>query len=173
MLGCSAVHHEMNDVISLRQSMLQGNSCEFSATITADYGDNIYNFVMKCTTDPDCNMRFEVVSPDTISGITGVITQSDGKLTFDEHELLFATVADGQLTPVTAPWVFMNALRSGYIRGCGKDGDGIHIQIDDSYADNAMQLEIWTDNACVPVRCEILWDGRRILSIDVADFKIL
>lgn len=173
LVGCSSSDKDMNKVISFRQALLEGKGCDFKATVTADYGENIYSFTMQCTTDADGNMRFEVLQPETISGITGIVTEEDGKLTFDEHALLFDTIAEGQLTPVTAPWVFVDTLRGGYIRSCGRDGDTLRIQIDDSYADNLMQLDIWIDDAIRPIRGEILWDGRRILSIDVVDFSIL
>ena len=171
--GCASENKAINEAITLRQSILEGNGCNFNAQITADFGQKIYTFSLKCKTDAVGNMFFEVVSPETISGITGMITEKDGKLTFDDQVLLFETIADGQLTPVTAPWLLIHTLCCGYIRSCGTDGDMLRIQIDDSYAENAIQLEIWVDQLNKPIRGEILWEGRRIISIDVTDFEIL
>lgn len=173
LTGCVLQDAEMNRVISLRDKLTEGNGCEFQAEITADYGDKIHTFSLKCVTDVLGDMRFEVLSPETISGITGIITEQDGKLTFDDQVLLFETIADDQLTPVSAPWMLIRTLRCGYIRSCGSDGDNLRIQIDDSYAQNNIQLEVWVDETLNPVRGEILWKGRRILSIDVTDFVIL
>ena len=173
LLGCTPKHTQMNNAIALRNSLTEANGCSFNAEITADYGDILHSFSMKCTTDAQGDLHFEVLSPDTISGITGIVTESNGKLTFDDQVLLFETIADGELTPVSAPWMFVRTLRSGYIRSCGADGNNLRIQLDDSYSDNAIQLEVWLDEAQKPVRGEILWEGRRILSIDVTEFVIL
>ena len=163
----------MDNAIALRRSLMEANGCSFNAVITADNGDDLHSFSMKCTTDPQGDMHFEVLSPDTISGITGIVSESNGKLTFDDQVLLFETIADGELTPVSAPWVLVRTLQSGYIRSCGADGNNLRIQLDDSYSDNAIQLEVWLDEAQKPIRGEILWEGRRILSIDVTEFVIL
>lgn len=173
LVGCTSSGKEMDKVLSLRQAVLKGNGCAFEAMITADYGDRLYTFTMNCVTDTAGNLKFEVLTPNSISGITGIVTEEDGKLTFDDKTLLFETIADEQITPVSAPWLFIHTLRSGYISACGTDGEGLHIQIDDSYADNALQMDIWTNESILPVRAEIVWSGRRILSIDVKEFVIL
>lgn len=171
--GCSLSSSGIDRAMSIRQKLLSSNGCSFDAVITADYGDQIHTFTMNCQADQNGNIRFEVTKPDTISGITGQIDREGGKLTFDDKVLAFELLADGQVTPISAPWLFVRTLRSGYLSACGEAGDGLRIQIDDSYADDALQLDIWTDANDQPIRCEILWQGRRILSLDVAGFKYL
>ena len=87
--------------------------------------------------------------------------------------LAFPLMADGLVTPVSAPWLFIKTLRSGYITACGKDGDNIKIEIDDSYEENALRLEIIANSDNVPVFAEIIWKGQRVLSINVKNFVLL
>ena len=81
-------------------------------------------------------------------------------------------MTDDQLSPVSAPWIFLRTLRSGYLTSAGMDGEQLRLTINDSYEEDALQLDIWLDGDDVPVRAEILYDGRRILSLSVKKFKI-
>ncbi len=157
----------------MRQALLSGNGCSFQAEITADYVEQLYTFTLECSADKQGNLTFCVVSPERISGITGRIDQTSGALTFDDQVLLFDTLNEEQLSPAAAPYIFLKTLRSGYIHGCGMDGDFAFWRMDDSYRDQAYQVEIWADDQNIPVRAEILWKGRRILSIAVKAFRIL
>ena len=118
-------------------------------------------------------MTFTVQQPEAIAGITGTVSATGGKLTFDKEALAFEWMADGQITPVAAPWVLMHTLRSGYLTSCGREGEILRMAIDDSYADDALHLDIWLDEQDLPKYAEILWQGRRILSIKVKNFQFV
>ncbi len=139
--------------------------------MTADYGEEVYKFTMQCSQDAEGNFTFTVTQPDTISGISGTISDQDGHLTFDDQILLFETICEGQITPVTAPWLVIHTLRSGYLAACGKDGENLKLSIDDSYRDDALHLDIWADSMSVPIRGEILWKERRVLTVDIRNFE--
>ncbi len=173
LTGCSGGQTAMNRAVALRDGLLKSSGCSFTAAITADYGDKSYSFKMRSTVDSVGELAFEVIEPDSISGITGKISDSAGQLTFDDQVLMFEMLADGQITPVCAPWLLVHILRSGYISSCGVDGEGIHIRIDDSFRGEPLQADIWTDSNNHPIRCEFLWKGKRIVSIDVVDFLIV
>lgn len=170
--GCGRTSSELDAAMELRQKLLTGN-CSFTADITADFGDELYCFRMDCNVDSCGNMIFSVVEPASIAGITGTISADDAKLTFDETVLSFPALAGGRLVPVIGPWVFMNTLRSGYLSGCGKEGDGLCILADDSYDDNSLQLNILTDAAAVPYQADIFWNQQRILFLQISNFAFL
>lgn len=170
--GCGATSSELDSAMELRQKILTA-SCSFTTEVTADYGDEIYCFRMDCNTDTAGNMTFTVVEPASIAGITGEISTDFARLTFDGTVLSFPPLTEGKLSPVTAPWIFMKTLRSGYLSGCGKDGEGLRIFAADSYDDNALQLSILTDAATIPVQADIFWNQQRILTLQISDFVIL
>ena len=172
LVGCGSDDH-MNRALSLREQLLKSNGCTFDAVVTADYGDAIYTFSMNCQTDKNGNLFFAVTDPETIKGINGRIDENSGSLTFDSQVLAFETLADGQITPVSAPWILIHTLRGGYLASCGKDESGLRIRIDDSYEEDALLLDIWLDDSNLPFRGEILWQGRRVVSIDVRNFSYL
>jgi len=154
----------------LREQLLKSNGCSFDALITADYGQYVYTFEMHCAVDRQGDLTFTVTKPETISGITGRITSEGGKLTFDDQVLAFEMLADGQITPVSAPWLLVRSLRSGYIASCGDDDSMTRIGIDDSYREDAIRLDVWLGTDDLPFRGEILWQGRRVVSVEVKNF---
>ena len=173
LTGCAGENRELGRVMEVRQALQKSNGCSFLAEITADYKDEVYEFELECSTDNQGNLTFYVVSPETIQGISGRIDEEGGKLTFDDTVLSFPMLADDLITPVSAPWVFVKTLRSGYITSAGKDGEDIHAVINDSYEEQALQLDIWFDTENKPKRCEILWQGRRILSMNVDNYILI
>lgn len=171
--GCMNGDRELDRAMSLREQLSKSAGYSFTAHICADYGDKVYTFAMECSGDAKENMSFCVTEPASISGVTGRFTQSGAELTFDGHALAFKMLADGQITPVSAPWFMMKALYGGYIKACGENGEGLFLEIDDSYAEDAVHTQIWTDMQNIPIRAEIIWQGRRILTMEVKDFTIL
>ena len=127
---------------------------------------------MDCTGDAQGNVTFRVRDPETISGISGKIDRQGGALTFENTALQFGLLADGQLSPVSAPWVLLRALRGGYLTSAGMEDGLLRLSVNDSYADNAMNLDVWLDEADIPQRAEVCYDGKRILSICVENFVI-
>lgn len=171
LTGCSSGESEINRAMELRAKLLRSD-CSFTAEITADYGDKVYTFTLACSGNAQGDLGFTVVKPETISGITGTFTGEEGYLTFGEGALQFDRMADGQVTPVSAPWILLKTMQSGYLTSAGMDGEWLRVAIDDSYEDDALRLDIWLDSENIPVQAEICYDGRRILSLNVTDFQI-
>ena len=172
LTGCGAADTSLERAMTLRSGLLNKGAA-FDTVITADYGDKLYTFGASCTVDNQGALTFTVTQPETISGITGTVSASGGKLTFGDKALAFPMLADGQVTPVSAPWLLMKTLRSGYLTSCAAEGDGLRLSIDDSYHDDALHLDIWLSGEDVPIRGEILWQGRRILSMEVKNFTFV
>lgn len=173
LCSCSRENGEFDRAMSLRTGLLNGNGCSFTAEITADFSDKTYTFAMQCSADREGNLKFVVLEPDYISGITGDIGGTGGKLTFDDMALAFELQADGLLSPVSGPWVFVQALRGGYVRLCGKEDQLLRLTVDDSYEEDALMLDIWLNYENLPVQADIYENNRRILSIVIKEFQFL
>lgn len=170
--GCGDEEALVSDVMNLRSKVEKASSCSFHASVAADYGEEIYAFEMDCVTDAQKNMRITITEPETISGITAEISGSTGKLVFDDKALLFEMVADGQLAPVCTPWLVIDALRSAYISLCSKTEQGIVAYLEDSFHEADYKVELYLGSDNLPYAAEVLWQGRRILSMEVKDFVI-
>lgn len=159
--------------MELRSRLLKADKISFQADISADHGDTVDQFSVECITDQTGSLSFTVTAPDTISGITGQIAQKTGALTFDDTLLYFPLMTQDCFSPVSAPWILMNTLRSGYLRSAGTDAELLQLTFNDSYDENALQVDIWLDEKNLPKRTEVLCDGQLILSLDVSNFEIL
>ena len=172
LTACGGNEQCLDRAMALR-SKLQRSEVTFDTELTADYGDKIYTFSMTCQADATGNLKFTVTQPESIAGISGKISKDSGKLTFDDKVLGFDVLADGLISPVCGPWVFLETLRSGYLTSCTQEGEGLRISIDDSYQEKALHLDIWLDMEDIPQRCEVIWQGRRLLSMTVKNFTIV
>lgn len=170
--GCTAKDDALKQATDLRTELLTFEKCCFQAAITADYGDNIHTFQMDCTVDAEGCLSFTVTDPQTISGITGHIAEDEAALTFDDKVLAFPMLADGQISPISSPWLFLNSLRGGYLSGVSEESEGLCIYIDDSFHEYPLQLEVYTDQDVVPTHAEFIWQNSRIISLDIRNFLI-
>jgi len=173
LTACENGSDEMERAMGIRSRILKAESCDFEAEITADYGDKVQRFSVSCKGDERGDLSFTVMSPEEISGISGTIKENLGNLSFGDRALSFPLLTDDQLSPVSAPWIFLQTLRSGYITSVGKEEDLLRVTIHDTYEEDALQLDVWLNEQDIPVRSEMLYDGRRILSLDVRNFSVM
>ncbi|MBO5868877.1 MAG: hypothetical protein J6Q54_08220 [Oscillospiraceae bacterium] len=174
LTGCKVSDNTaLNQFLEFRNKVGHASGCSVVVNVTADYGDAIYYFGMDCKYLSTGDMEFTITSPDTINGITGRIQNGKGQFIFDEQVVVFEPLADNQITPALAPWLIMKSLTGGYISSF-ETARGMHQGvIEDSFGGVTYTVDVWTDNEALPVRGEILWQGRRILSVDIIAFEIL
>ena len=162
----------MNRALALRGKLLKAAAWSFQTEITADFGEKTVSFSMDCGADDKGNVAFTVTAPETISGITGEVSAQGGKLTFDGTALDFGLLADGRLSPVSGPWVLTQALRGGSITGVGERDGGLVLNVNDSYADDTLNLDVALDENDLPARAEIFCQGKQILSMTLKNVEI-
>ena len=114
-------------------------------------------------------ISFSVVAPESIAGIEGVINSEGGGLKFDDKIIAFPLVIEQTISPISAPWILLKSLRSGYISACGSSDDGTQVIIDDSFSGQNIQCYLWLNDDDLPFYSEIVWNDRRVLSIDVEE----
>ena len=170
--GCGSKDAELERAMNLRAKLLT-SAVSFDAEITADYGSEIHTFSVYCQGDSQGNLGFRVTAPESIADITGRIEAGEGKLTYRDTVLAFPLLAEDQLSPVSAPWIFYTTLRGGYLTAAGMEEDLLRLTIDDSYREDALTVDIWLDGMDTPVRAEILYDGRRILTLLIKNFQMV
>lgn len=160
----------MAAALDLRSRCLAAQSVSLEAELCADYIDAIECFSLACSFDSEGVMTFTVSEPEDIEGITGTVAGTEGTVRFDETVLAFPLMADGHLSPLSAPWVLMKAIREGAIICAAREGELMHLTIDDSYADKALTVDLWLEEGAVR-EAEIAWEGRRCVTMTVVDFS--
>ena len=173
MNGCEKTDDAYEQMVNLRRNIGETELCSFDVQICADYEDEIYTFEMSCRTNSDGGLNFEVTQPESIAGITGNFGDDYSNITFDDHVLAFKRMVDGRITPVSAPWIFLKALRSGYIEGCSETDNGIKVMLNDSYEDDAFHLYVWLNTQNMPCAAEIYWENMRVMTLKISEFSFL
>lgn len=167
--GCAGPDPAMEAALDLRTRCL-GGPVSFEAEVRAEYITTIECFSLDCAFDTAGEMAFTVTEPEDISGIRGTVRGEEGTAEFDETVLAFPLMAEGRLSPLSAPWVLMKAIRSGCILAAGREGELVRVTIDDSYADSAITVDLWLEDGQVEA-AELAWEGRRCVTMTLDDFS--
>ena len=170
LLGCSGPDPAMEAALDLRSRCLASPNVRFRAEIRADYITGFEEFTLDCETSPDGAVSFRVASPEEIADICGTVRQDEGTVEFDGAVLAYPLMAQGRLSPLSGPWVVMKAIRSGCIIAAGQEGELTRVTIDDSYADNALTVDVWLEEGQV-IQAEVAWEGLRCLVMTFDDFS--
>ena len=157
--------------MQLRQRVLKAETVQFEAEITADYADTLSVFNLDCQGTSTGDVAFRVLAPESIAGITGTVRAGKGALTFDETALSFPLLADGQLSPVSAPWLFLRVLRGGNLLSQGAEGALTRLTYRDGFREEDLLADVWMNESGDPVRAEFLHKGHKILSITLRSFR--
>ncbi len=173
LAGCGKTDKNMDRALVFRQNLLQQSGCCFECNISADYSDVLYQFSLNCNVDNSGNVTFTVTKPEAIAGITGTISTTGGKIKFDDSVLAFPILSEDLPTPLSAPWLLITALRSGYIRTCDVENGKMSLTVADTYEEDAILLNTQFDEQDRPIYCELIWKGRRILSMQINSFTYL
>lgn len=170
LLGCSGPDPAMEAALDLRSRCLASPNVRFRAEIRADYITGFEEFSLDCETSPDGAVSFRVASPEEIADICGTVRRDEGTVEFDGAVLAYPLMARERLSPLGGPWVVMKAIRSGCIIAAGQEGELIRITIDDSYAENALTVDVWLRDGQV-IQAEVAWEGLRCLVMTFDDFS--
>ena len=173
LTGCAGKNEPLEKGLAFREMLLASSGCSFTAEVTADYGDKVQIFTMQCTANQQGSLEFTVIAPESISGVAGHVDSDGGKLDFADMVLAFPLLAEETLSPVSAPWIMVSALREGYLTSACMEGDILRLTLNDDYDADALQLDIWLDKENRPVQADIMQEGKRILTVVVTDFQIL
>ena len=169
-VGCAGPDPAMEAALELRSRCLAAQTISFTASIQADYITQIEEFTLECTAGQDGTVSFRVMAPEDIMDIRGTVSGTEGTVEFDDTVLAFPLMAQGRLSPLSGPWVVMKAIRSGNILAAGREGELLHLTIDDSYAENALTVDLWLRDGKVE-QAEVAWEGRRCLTMSFDGFS--
>ena len=168
--GCRGEDSAMQTALDFRGSLLSAGGCRFTADVEADFGERIYDFTLECTyngTDGTLN----VTAPKSIAGISATVSDGSSELEFDGVSLDFGPLANGFASPLSLPWLLGSAWTGDYIAWAGRDGDLAYVTWLKGYQEQELSINTWFQKN-IPVRAEVLSEGRRVLTVTIEDFAL-
>ncbi len=152
-----------------RADVLAAPEITVRASLTADYGEHVEEYVLDAAYD-GAETAVTVVEPLLIAGVTA--RSRYGETEIEYGNVLLGTVeldAEG-LTPVAALPVIFEAMAGGYTELVWRDGEYLAARL---FAGDDARCTVWLDaEALTPLAAEIDADGRRVISCAFTDWTI-
>lgn len=176
LAGCGAAEEDGAEELALtiRGEYLAMDSCAAQASITADYGQRVYQYELAVSVTEE-ETTLALTAPDTVAGLTARLSGEENLLEFDGVSVETGPLDSSGLSPVSAVPALLEAARSGYITACTLEEDGTLLRVD--CGDPALspgegtETSLWFDAATHALtKAEISVDGFRVILCDFKGF---
>jgi len=162
LTACKSEQEQANDAaLKIRSGILE-NAPHLTASVTADYGDRVYDFTLSY--DAAAGV-LTVLEPEILAGITVQVTNGSTALKFDGVELNTGPLTEDGLTPVSALPVIVTAWKQGYITEAyyEKLDDVQTVVLATSLSDTVTHTTWFDAGTYQPVKSEIASDGYAVI----------
>lgn len=169
--GCREQKNHMQQALDFRTKLLSSKGCEFQCLVEADYGEKAYAFSLDCSFDGK-DGKLVVIAPEEIAGIAATVNGEDASLSFDGYSLQFGKLAGGHIAPLTIPWLLGSAWAEDYVAQVGREEDSLRVTFLKGYREEELSIDTWLQND-IPTYAEVSYNGQRMLTISIREFKLL
>ena len=161
----------------VRGEYLAMTSCAMEASITADYGQRVYQYELTARGEGE-EMTLTLTAPETVAGITARVGGETGLLEYDGVSVETGPLDEEGLSPMSALPALLEAARSGYILSCSleEQGEGGELlRVDCGQAEGqpgtGTEISLWFDLATYALaQGEITVDGFRVILCQCSNF---
>ncbi len=162
--------------LTIRGEYLALDACSAQTTVTADYGQRVYEYELAVSVDGEETV-LTLSAPETVAGLTARLAGPDSFLEFDGLSVETGPLDGDGLTPVSAVPALLEAARSGYITACALEEDGALLRVDcgdpAGSPGTGTEYALWFDAATHALtRGEISADGFRVILCEFSDFMM-
>lgn len=171
--GCSTQTDAMQQALDFRAALLSAQGCDFTAHVTLDYGESVTKFTLACTYDVQKGLHLRVVEPQSIAQIEADVCGEEAVITFEDAQLALDSLADGNLTPLSAPFLVCKSWLEGYIDAAGRQDEQLRVSYLSGYGSKELTIDTWfLAQTGWPIRAEIAHDGITVLKLELTNFTM-
>ena len=170
--GCTGGEEIGERFTMARQELAGASEISFTAELTADMGDMVFECTLACVRDGG-ETEMTVLSPDLAKGVVVRSDDSGAKLSYDGMELYVGQT--GGVTPVGAVPVLIGALLDGYAEGFYTETyEGTPALATRIYVDEDTHALFWLEEETLtPLYAELVQDGTAAVRCRFSDFRAL
>lgn len=156
-----------------------GAACAMEASVTADYGDRVYDFTLRLEESAPGEGVVSVLAPETLAGVTVSYTAGCGTLRYDDLTLDTGELTKSGLSPMEALPALLQSWRSGAVTSIGREKLGetetLFLRCDASgNGEETVGHLLWLEEESGrPVQMEIVADGRTAFYCTVDSFDFI
>jgi hypothetical protein len=154
--------------------------CTGAVTLTADYGQRVYEYTAEFSGTEKEGYTIVLTSPEEVAGITALIQSGQTYLTYDDIRLETGPLDDQGLSPLDALPALVRAMQTGYIAETGSEllGDKDTLRLccrdPDQPAGKGLETVLWFDKAGKTlVQGELRLDGATAVRCAFSSFTLL
>lgn len=179
--SCGTLGNTDNDQLALkiRGEYLAAQMCQGTMSVTADYGQRVYNYKMTFQWEPRGDLILTVTEPENLAGITARVSQGKSMLEYDGVRLETGSLAQNVASPIDGFPLLLTDIREGYIAECGAEMLGqqqalrICCRDPNQMPGQGIEGVIWFDwETHAMLRGELRSDGNTIVSFDLDTFSM-
>lgn len=180
LCGCVSSEEESDLTLQLRSDFLAIEGCTGAVTLTADYGQRVYEYTAEFSGTEKEGYTIVLTSPEEVAGITALIQSGQTYLTYDDIRLETGPLDDQGLSPLDALPALVRAMQTGYIAETGSEllGDKDTLRLccrdPDQPAGKGLETVLWFDKAGKTlVQGELRLDGATAVRCAFSSFTLL
>ncbi|MBR6120056.1 MAG: hypothetical protein IKQ04_07045 [Oscillospiraceae bacterium] len=169
-LLCACGGKEQNPLrapMDFRAELLARGGCAFELAARSEAGDRLWELELACELDAEGNGSVTVLAPESIAGIRAVLEGGKGSLRYGELSLGLGKLPGTELAPAAAPGALVRAWARDWIASAGPEEEGLLV----CYGDGPLTVRTCFDAGGVPLRAELLVEGRTRFSAEIRKFE--
>ncbi|HPE16219.1 MAG TPA: hypothetical protein PK597_04620 [Oscillospiraceae bacterium] len=176
--GCGRGDRDAEWLLSARTRALSA-ACVMEASVTADYGDRVYEFTLCLEEEAPGEGIVAVLTPETLAGVTMSYTAEGSALRYDDLTLDTGELAGTGLSPMEALPALLRSWRSGAVTSTGREKIGetetVLVRCDASEdAEETVEHLLWLEEESGrPVQMEIVANGYAAFRCTVDSFELI
>lgn len=113
----------------IRTEYLSASGGSAAAEISADYGEQVFDFTVNADWEREGDLVLTVTAPEPVAGITARIRDGETCLEYDGMGLSLGALDGEGLTPVSALPALLERICTGYIARCSWFGEGAQREL--------------------------------------------
>ena len=173
LCSCAAQEGDEQAALSLRSALAGAAGCEFTSAVHADCDGRRYDFSLHYTSTSEED-RITVLEPEEVAGVSATVDETGADLVFEDLVLDLGLGEEAITSPLMQPQLMCACIESAYIAYTADAGDGTAVRYYYGYGDDRLEVQVVLDRASlVPLTCEVIQDGKVILSAEITDFELI
>lgn len=181
LAGCNAggggENSPENLAAQIRGEYLSLAAWTATVSVTADYGERVYGFVLDVSWEKDGETVLTVVEPELIAGITARLKEDGAYLEYDGASLSTGPLTGEGMNPLEAVPFLMEQITSGYMARCLYEtwdgGQVLKVECRDPEGTEGTGSECtlyFDPDSHDLLRTELSYDGAVVLTAQFTDF---
>lgn len=170
LTACAPSADKAGEAAALRTALLENGGCTFVSRVTADFGETVQSFTLDCDFDAGSGaLRFTVLEPQTLAGITATVTDSGASVDYDGMAMELGLLAGDSVMPAAAPALAAICWTDAPITAAGAENDRTRVTYERMLCQRRLTVDTWLENG-LPISAQVCYNQQCILKLEVSEF---